>query len=404
MATASEQPSVGKFDELVKGLATEDQKRAKYMLRLVDLLQNKEYLGALLSITNDRRSSPEARALAKEFGLDLVKMGRQVMVSSEQYQRYTLARAVELVAAKLYDGRESEPASPPTTPPPANAANEFSALEGMMIAEEGNLAAGKTALTKKLVAAMEKHGIRGKSFIEPVHEKVLDKYYANPDLEAYASQLLFAASRSNANEASQAFSGRLPTEYPLAEVPGCSIGDRTCIGDAMFLLMVLLKGYLLMSEFDAVLSVYSPRFAFSVVLFMDISSARAEFVCKELRGRPNEKDIPLEYFEKLRLTHYALMRALAARGAPVLYTYCDDKPMTKERIAFLDPEDTLRAIIHCPKGEAVKAIWAGTAEPVYGVTTEEDVSRELAKVRERYAAYGNPYVRRVAHVRVENAC
>lgn len=347
----------------------------------------------------DESDHAESEAAIRGIGLELVKLGRRIMVQAERRRRYTLAEAVEMVAERLYDGRQSQRAVV-APPPSASPTNEFAALEGMMIAEEGNLAAGKTVLTRRLVETMERHGIRGKTFIEPVHEKVLDKYYANPDLEAYASQLLFAASRSNANEASQAFAGRTPTEYPLSDRPGCAIGDRTCIGDAMFLVMVLLKGYLLMDEFDAVLSVYSPRFAFSVVLFMDISSVRAEFICKHIRCRANEKDIPLEYFEGLRLTHYALMRALAMRGAPVLYTYCDDRPMSKERIAFLDPEDTLRAIIHCPRGDDVRRIWEDTAEPVYGVTTEEVVSRELAKVRQRYAGYGNEYVRRVAHVRV----
>lgn len=341
-----------------------------------------------------------------ELGVKLMKTGKAQRVHAERASRYTLAKLMDMVAAKLYDGRDSTPVSrSPSTELPESTSNElswFASFVGAMIAIEGLIAAGKSEFCKKLVAVLQKHGILARYTAEPVVPEILTKYYDNPDLEAYASQLFFSSQRANSNDAAQAFAGRVPSEYPINHGrAGCAFGDRTSIGDAIFAAINHLVENMLNDDWDAVLASYSPRFAFSAVLFMDVSAVRAEFVCKELRKRPSEQNISLDYFEKLRLGHYAMMRALALRGAPVLYTYCDDKPMTRERIAFLDPEATLKALATCPRGEDVKALWADTPEPVFGKTTEADVSKALEVVRRRYESYHDARVRAVAHVKVQ---
>lgn len=366
----------------------------------VEDIVNVDRYKELLDKVSNGKATREERTKFHELGLLIMKKGRKLMIEAESDTRYSLARAVEIAVNKLYERRESSVSSPPV-----GSDNALAWFRGKMIANEGLIGAGKTKHTNAVVESLRKKGINAHSFDEPVPSAPLTKYYANPDLEAYASQLLFAALRSGSNEAAQAFAGRFPTEYPVRDPNdvGCAMGDRTCIGDVMFAILVLLMGFMLMSEFDAVLETYSKRFAFSAILFMDVSASRAEWVCKNIRCRPNEMEIPLNYFENLRLMHYAVMRALALRGAPVLYTYCDDKPMSKNNIAFLDAEATIKALMCCPEGDEVKALWADTAEPVFGVTTEDDVSAELAKVRQRYARYSNEHVRGVAHVRVTSS-
>lgn len=342
-----------------------------------------------------------------ELGVKLMKTGKAERVLAERGHRYTLAQLMDMVADKLYDGRDSTPVSSrsPSTELPESTSYElswFASFVGAMIAIEGLIAAGKSEFCKKLVAVLQKYGILARYTAEPVVTKILTKYYDNPDLEAYASQLFFSSQRANSNDAAQAFAGRTPSEYPINEGrAGCAFGDRTSIGDAIFAAINHLVENMLNDDWDAVLASYSNHFAFTAVLFMDVSAVRAEFVCKELRKRPSEQNISLDYFEKLRLGHYAMMRALALRGAPVLYTYCDDKPMSRERIAFLDPEATLKALAACPRGDEVKALWADTPEPVFGKTTEADVSKALEVVRLRYESYHDERVRAVAHVKVQ---
>lgn len=342
-----------------------------------------------------------------ELGVRMMRTGKAQRVHAERATRYTLAKLMDMVATRLYDGRNSEQVSAPpgTDQLPESTSYErnwTAGFAGSMIAIEGLIAAGKSEFCKKLVETLQRHGVLARYTAEPVVAEILSKYYENPELEAYSSQLFFSSQRANSNSAAQAFAGRVPSEYPInAGRPGCAFGDRTSIGDAIFASINFLGGNMLNDEWDAVLASYSNHFSFTAVMFMDVSAVRAEFVCKELRRRPSEQNISIDYFEKLRLGHYAMMRALALRGAPVLYTYCDDKPMTRERIAFLDPDATLKALSACPRGEDVKALWADTPEPVYGETTEADVSKALEVVRRRYEAYPDARVRAVAHVKVQ---
>lgn len=332
-----------------------------------------------------------------QVALTLETLARTARLKAERERRFTLTQLVDMVVTKLYDNRSARRVVHHPTIDDMDQCMQR--LNGKIIALEGLIAAGKSEFVKKL--AIEVSGrLHVKVLEEKLPKRVLDNFYADPARYAYGSQLMFAALRANMNDIAMAAAGLSPTDYPLAsDSVSLVMADRTCCGDALFAGINYLEERMLNNEILAVIDAYPSNFEFSVILFLDVSAKRAEWVCKFLRKRPNERDIPLIYFQQLRLAHYALMRALALRGAPVLYVYCDDDPMTEESIAFLDPKEAIGAILDCPSGDEVKALWADTPEPIYGQTTEADVSDALETVRKRYLKHSSEHVRRVAHIR-----
>ncbi len=348
----------------------------------------------LASLTTDAELNDGAKVLEG--------LARGLRLRAEAGRRYSLAVLVEMIVARLYDNRTSERVTPVPNADQDAGADDAGALRGRIVAVEGLIAAGKTEFVRKLAAALVGR-VRVKVLPERVMKKALGVYYGDPAKYAYGSQLGFTALRCNANDVAMAAAGRLPSEYPLpasGEGLALVLADRTCGGDAMFAVSNYLAGHMLNAEIEAIVDAYPTNFEFSVIMFLDVSARRAEWVCKTLRRNASELSIPLAYFEELRLTHYALMRAFARRGAPVLYVYCDDEPLAVDRVAFLEPLEAVGAIRDCPAGEAVRALWADLPEPVYGTTTEADVASALATVRGRYLQHPSAHVRRVAHVRV----
>lgn len=282
----------------------------------------------------------------------------------------------------------------------------FNSLRRRTIVFEALLAAGKTSLIRKFHSVLVALGYDVKDITEDFVEEVINLFYSDMEKYAYATQLFFTRTRSNANSMAQAHVGREPTGHKInPATEGIALVDRSALGDILFALINYLSGRMTNAEFAAVLASTSPNFTFDVLVFLDVSAKRAKFVAEVLRKRPSEKDIPLEYLEKLRLVHYALVRRLVGVGASVLFTQCDDDPLEENRIPFLDAKEAVHAVVDCPSSDILQECWEGSLEPSWGVTTEAQVSEALALVRERQATHKkvSSHVKRITHVKASGS-
>lgn len=343
-------------------------------------------------------SANPANLTRKKFAEKLY--AASVLLSVGPETRLSMSEAIHLIVDRfrVADRTRYHPGLSPLSPRPEN---PVAVLRRKSIVIEGLIASGKTQLAKALVKLLVALGLDAKLIDEEFLDEVLNLYSEDPVKYAYASQLFFTRTRANANSMAQAHVGRVPTGHPvLADTEGISVIDRF-LGDPLFALVNYLRGGMTNREFGAVLAATPTGCAYDVILFKDVTARRAEYVAKNYRKRVSDMALPLDYLEDLRLAHYALMRALAFTGAPVLYSYCDDSPMEKGKLPFVQADEVMYAMAACPSGDVVKALWAGTPEPVYGKTTEEQVSAALSIVRGRYASCAdlNRESKKIAHVR-----
>jgi hypothetical protein len=357
-----------------------------------------ELLGAL----KDEAQPNQVALLSKDQRKELADKlyVASVLLSVGPETRLTMSEAIRLIVNRFSIADRTK-YHPSLSPLPEIHTNRLAVLRRKSIVIEGLIASGKTKLARALVQLLVAQGFDAKLIDEDFLDEVLNLYSEDPVKYAYASQLFFTRTRANANSMAQAHVGRVPTGHPvLPETEGISVIDRF-LGDPLFALVNYLRGGMSNREFSAVLAATPTGCAYDVILFKDVTARRAEYVAKNYRKRVSDMALPLDYLEDLRLAHYALMRALASAGAPVLYSYCDDSPMEKGKLPFVEADDVMYAMAACPSGDVVRALWAGTPEPVYGKTTEAQVSAALSVVRNRYASCAelNRETKKIAHVR-----
>ncbi len=308
--------------------------------------------------------------------------------------RHSMGDLIEQSVTRLYVNRVVATQVDLSKLPPST--SKFAKLRGKLFTEEGNIGNGKTELNKGCIELLNSEGIPSRGFEEPISEPILELFYAHMETKprnpyAYAAQIYFATQRGNINHRAQAWTGKLPSEYPIIfERIGAAMTDRSSLCDVLFAIGGYLMGGINNPEWKGVLSATSNNFDFDAVVFLDVSSKRSEYIIKHVRGRPFEKKMPLAYLQRLRLLHYALFRRLAQLGAAVVYAYIDDQgidPEEKKQLVYFDPKVTLLALKHAPRGDVCAELWRDAPTPTEDMT-EEEVSAALDRVRHAYETSG----------------
>ena len=99
---------------------------------------------------------------------------------------------------------------------------------------------------------------------------------------------------------------------------------------------------------------------------------------KTIRKREVEMGMPRWYLEKLRLVYYVVLKALAKRGARILYAYTPDA----EKV-WMTANNVLQGLAACPSVQLCREIWTAGPEITWDSSAEE-VDRAFAIIREGY--------------------
>lgn len=263
----------------------------------------------------------------------------------------------------------------------------YAFLEHSVIVLDGLIAVGKSYMIDKVAEILGEDGLKCHVFPEPAPHKLLNLFYThlghkprNP--YGFSTQVFFSTIRSNTNNEAQANAGKIST-YPVdSSSHHLSITDRSRVGDLVFVITNTLLAGINQDEVEALLELAIMRnaFQFDYVLYLDSTATRAERIMKTIRKRPAEMGMPRWYLEKLRLVYYVVLKALAKRGARILYAYTPDA----EKV-WMTANNVLQGLAACPSVERCREIWCAGPQITWQSTAEE-VDQAMGTIR---AGYGN---------------
>lgn len=201
--------------------------------------------------------------------------------------------------------------------------SDFWRFLGQVIIFEGCIGAGKTSAVQAVTAMLQSKQIPAHGLEEKVNKDMLSLFYSGMGTKprnpyAFAFQIDMLRQCENVHREAQWLAGK-------ADGVKKSIvtSDRTVWGNAVFASVHRDCGNITDHEFDCYLSCLRERgdggkYGVDHLVYLDVSPAVAHHRITRVRGRPSEKDIPLEYLKTLEKAYYLHLYNQMVAGARII--------------------------------------------------------------------------------------
>ena len=193
---------------------------------------------------------------------------------------------------------------------------------GLFIAIDANIGAGKTNACHAIASAAMSEGVTTRVMEEPTHHPkfnhFLQRYY--DDLQSgnntgggFAMQMFMLCQRYEQH--------RLAVEQAWGSNGITVIQDRPIYGDTVFATTAMERGFMTAEEYDLYVDVYRNMsrdvMPPDVFVYLDVSPEEC-FDRMHSRGRSEEDGVPLDYLKQLYDNYQKLLKEMRRRGVRVL--------------------------------------------------------------------------------------
>lgn len=266
---------------------------------------------------------------------------------------------------------------------------QFMFLLGTVVAVEGVISSGKTTflvlLQRYFTEVLRLPFIGCLEHPDAAMRKAFYRYLKqliHPNPMAFPFQMDMLRQRIKTNSDALAAAGRKNGIGNHAGQPASVWTDRSLWGDAVFFAMHRADGNISAEQAEVYFSVLKSNspYQYDFVVFLDVPAQVAHSLCTKHRKHEDELDIPVEYFNRLRMAYYMQLRAQALTGnARIVYFY--NEP-------FVEPQKVLKCLRVAPSCTRVREIFEAAPE-IDDNSTPVQVHSAFQFVRQQYEIIWN---------------